>query len=158
MTRGYARAPSHQRAVGAVPRNHGKNHTLICALSSAGPLAPLVIDGSLTGVSFEYYVTHHLCPLLTPGQVVIMDNLSVHHRASLRTLIEARDCQLLFLSPYSPDFNPIELLFSKLKALIRGAAWRTVDALINGIAIALDAVSLEDTQHWFKHTYPQLLF
>lgn len=121
-------------------------------------MAPLVLDGSLTGVSFEYYVTYHLCPLLTPGQVVVMDNLAVHHRASIRTLIEARGCQLLFLSPYSPDFNPIEFMFSKLKAIVRGAAWRTIDALIQGIALALQAVSLTDIQHWFKHAHPQLLF
>lgn len=158
MTRSYARAPSDQRAMGTVPRQHGKNHTLICALNSAGPLAPLVIDGSLTGISFEYYVAHQLCPLLTPNQVVIMDNLPVHHRASIRTLIEAKGCHLLFLSPYSPDFNPVELLFSKIKAIMRGAAWRTVDALINGIALALNAVSATDIQHWFKHTQPLLLF
>jgi transposase len=131
---------------------------LICALSSAGPLAPLVIDGSLTGTSFEYYVAHQLCPLLAPNQVVVMDNLSVHHRASIRTLIEARGCQLLFLSPYSPDFNPIELMFSKVKAILRGAARRTVDTLIKGIALALNAVSVADIQHWFKHTHSRLLF
>lgn len=157
MTRGYARSSSDRRAIGVVPRNHGKNYTLICALSLAGPMAPLVLDGSLTGVSFEYYVASELCPLLSPGQVIVMDNLSSHHRASVRTLIESRGCKLLFLSPYSPDFNPIELLFSKLKALLRGYARRTVETLIQGIGTALGLVSKRDIQHWFNHTLLKLL-
>ena len=157
MTRGYARAPSDRRAAKVVPRNYGKNYTLICALSLAGPLAPLVIDGSLTGVSFEYYVACELCPLLSPGGVVIMDNLSSHHRACIRTPTLARGCKLLFLSPYSPDFNPIELLFSKLKALVRGYAQRTVETLIQGIGTALGLISIRDIQHWFNHTLLKLL-
>ncbi|WP_240740837.1 IS630 family transposase [Deinococcus sp. Arct2-2] len=133
MTRGYARAPSNQRAVSVVPRNHGKNDTLICALGSAGPLAPLILDGPVTAVSFEYYVQHELCPALTRDQVVIMDNLSSHHRASIRTLIEDRGCTLLFLPSYSPDFDPIEWLFSQVKGVLRGDARRSVDRLIEGI-------------------------
>ena len=133
MTRGSARAPRHLRAVCASPRNHGQNQSLICALSLAGPLAPLVIDGSLNGEVFEWSVREELCPVLVAGQVVILDNLSSHHLASIRTLIEARGCTLLYLSPYSPDFNPIELLFSKLKALVRGEAPRTIPKVIANI-------------------------
>ena len=150
MTRGYARAPSDRRAIGVVPRNHGKNYTLICALGSAGPLAPLIMDGPVTGVSFEYYVQHELCPQLTGEQVVIMDNLSSHHRASVRTLIEAQGCTLLFLPSYSPDFNPIEWLFSQLKARVRGYARRSVERLMEGIGEALHAVSGQEVRHWFN--------
>ena len=156
MTRGYARAPSHLRAVGQVARNHGLNQTLICGLRLAGPVAPLVIPGAVNGGTFEWYVREHLCPTLEPGQVVVMDNLSSHHRASIRTLIEARDCMLLYLSPYSPDFNPIEMMFSKLKALVRGGGWSTVDTLMDAIGRALQAVTPFDTFGWFKHAHPHM--
>ena len=89
--------------------------------------------------------------------MVVMDNLSSHHRASIRTLVEARGCTLLFTSPYSPDFNPIELMFSKLKALVRGGAWRVVGELHTAIGAALNAVSHVEIQHWFKHTHPKIL-
>ena len=157
MTRGYGRAPSHARAIDRVPRNHGRNQTLICALSLAGPQAAIVIDGALDGDVFEWYVRNILCPTLRRGQVVVLDNLSSHHRASIRTLIEAQGCEMLFTSPYSPDFNPIELMFSKIKALVRGGAWRVVPELINAIGSALDAVKRLDIEHWFKHAHPQVL-
>lgn len=158
MTRGYARAPSHQRAVDAVPRNHGLHYTLVCAVSLAGPLAPLILDGPMTALVFEWYVREQLCPTLVKGQVVILDNLSSHRRPVIRALIEAAGCTLLYLSPYSPDFNPIELVFSKLKALVRGAACRTVDTLFDAIGTALNAVTHADLAHWFKHTFFSVLF
>lgn len=154
MTRGYARAPSHLRAVGKVARNHGLNYTLICAVSLAGPLAPLVIDGPLNAEVFEWYVREILCPTLSSGQVVVLDNLSSHHRASIRTLIEARSCTLLYLSPYSPDFNPIEMMFSKVKAWVRGGNWRTAETLMHGIGQALQAVTGLNIFGWFRHAYP----
>lgn len=154
MTRRYARAPSHQRAWGRVPRNHGRNQTLICALQCTGPTASLVLTGAVNGSSFEWYVREVLCPALPPGQVVIMDNLSSHHRASVRTLIEARGCRLLFLPPYSPDLNPIELLFSKVKARVRAGSWRTVDDLLAAIWAALDAVTTQEVAAWFRHAHP----
>ena len=141
MTRGYARAPSTERVTCPVVRAYGKNHTLICAQSLAGPLAPLVIEGAVNGGLFEWYVQNQLCPTLSPGQVVVMDNLSSHHWASIRTLIKAQKCTLLYLSPYSPEFNPIERLFSRLKALLRGWKEDTVQALYNGIGRALGAVT-----------------
>ena len=141
VTRGYARAPSTERATCPVVRAYGKNHTLICAQSLAGPLAPLVIEGEVNGDLFEWYAQNQLCPTLSPGQVVVMDNLSSHHRASVRTFIEAQECILLYLSPYSPEFNPIERLFSRLKALLRGWKEDTVQALYNGIGRALGAVT-----------------
>lgn len=157
MTRGYARAPRHLRAVCAVPRNHGQNQSLICALSLAGPMAPLVIDGPLNGEVFEWYVREELCPALTAGQVVVLDNLSSHHRKSIRTLIEAQGCTLLYLSPYSPDLNPIELLFSKLKALVRGDAPRTVQNVIERIGSALQTIMPKEIQGWFRHAHPRIL-
>ncbi|CAM4076274.1 IS630 family transposase [Deinococcus marmoris] len=157
MTRGYARAPRQLRAVCASPRNHGQNQSLICALSLAGPLAPLVMDGPLNGEVFEWYVREELGPALKPGQVVVLDNLSSHHLASIRTLIEARGCTLLYLSPYSPDFNPIELLFSKLKALVRGAAPRTISDVISSIGRALQGIQSMEIRAWFKHAHPRLL-
>jgi transposase len=156
MTRGYARALSTARAVGQVSRNYGKNHTLICALSLAGPLVPLVIEGAMNGELFEWYVQDQLCPTLSPGQVVVMDNLSSHHRASIRTLVEAQGCTLLYLSPYSPDFNPIEMLFSKLKALLRGWEETTVQALYDGIGRALEAVTPQNIFGWFRHAHPSV--
>ena len=156
MTRGYARAPSHSRAVGQVARNHGLNQTLICVLRLAGPVAPLVIPGAVNGDTFEWYVREQLCSTLTPGQVVVMDNLSSHHRASVRTLIEARGCTLLYFSPYSPDFNPIEMMFSKLKALVRAGGWSSVETLIDAIGRALQAVTPSDTFGWFRHAHPPM--
>ena len=106
-----------------------------------------MLDGALDGVAFEWYVKHILCPTLQKDQVVVLDNLSSHHRASIRTLIEAHGCEVLFTSPYSPDFNPIELMFSKLKALVRGGAWRVVTDVHNAIGVALNAVSDVDIRH-----------
>lgn len=154
MTRGYARASRHQRAVYRVPRNWGKNHTLICTLGLRGPMAPLVVEGSVNGAVFEWYVREVLCPTLQPGQVVVMDNLSSHHRASVRTLVEAQGCEVMFLPPYSPDFNPIELMFSKLKALVRGQARRTVEALLAALWAVLDAITAQEAANWFKHAHP----
>lgn len=156
MTRGYGRAHRTRRAVCSVPRNWGRNQTLICALQVTGPFAPLVVEGAVNGPIFEGYVREVLCPALTPGQVVVLDNLSAHHRASVRTCIEAQGCSVLFLPPYSPDFNPIEMLFSKVKALIRASEWRAVPALLKGIWTALDAVTLRDVFGWFTRTFPQV--
>ena len=157
MTRGYGRAHRSRRAICSVPRNWGRNQTLICALQVSGPIAPLIIEGAVNGVSFEWYVQKVLCPALTPGQVVVMDNLASHHRASVRTHIEAKGCEVLFLPPYSPDFNPIELMFSKVKAQVRAGEWRDLPALLQAIGSALEHVSLHDIFGWFTHTFPNIL-
>lgn len=117
----------------------------------------MVIDGALDGDVFEWYVRDILCPTLQDHQVVVLDNLSSHHRASVRTLIEAQGCTVLFTSPYSPDFNPIELMFSKIKALVRGGAWRVVPDLLDAIGNALDTVKRLEIEHWFKHAHPRIL-
>ena len=156
MTRGSGRAHRTRRAICSVPRNWGRNHTLVCALQASGPFAPLILEGAVNGVSFEWSVRELLCPALTPGQVVVLDNLSAHHRASVRTHIEARGCVVLFLPPYSSDFNPIEQMFSKVKARVRAGEWREVSALLQGISNALDAVSLRDVFGWFTHVFPDI--
>lgn len=154
MTRPYARALRSKRAYASVPRNIGKNLTLLCALSNSGPQAALVIEGAVNGDVFETYVREVLCPTLRTGQTVVMDNLSSHKRVAVRTLIESVGCRLVYLPPYSPDFNPIEMLFSKLKAALRRAGERTKDKVIDAIGRALDTVTEQDVLGWFRHALP----
>lgn len=151
----YAWAPRGERAHGVVPRNRGQNLTLIAALTAAGGGAAMTLDGATDALAFEAYVREVLVPTLRPGQLVILDNLSVHKGATTRALVEAAGCALLFLPPYSPDFNPIELAFGKLKALLRRAGARTRAALEAAIGTALDALTAADARAWFAHCgYP----
>lgn len=129
MTRRYGRAPRGQRLVAAVPHGHWKTSTFVAGLRFSGLTAPLVIDGAMNGTIFHAYVEQVLAPTLTPGDIVIMDNLSSHKVAGVRELIEARGATLVYLPPYSPDLNPIEKAFAKLKALLRKIAARTVSRL-----------------------------
>ncbi len=155
MTPRYARAPRGTRVYGAVPRNRGRNVTLIATLSTAGLGAAMTIAGALDGPAFAAYVRAFLAPTLRPGQIVVRDNLAVHRDATARRLIEARGCQLLFLPAYSPDFSPIEHAFGKLKEHLRRAGARTRDALEAAIAAALDTVTPQDAAAWFRHCgYP----
>jgi transposase len=155
LTRLYAWAPHDQRARGHVPRNHGKNLTFVAALTCAGVQAPWAIEGAMDTVAFEAYVCHVLLPTLRPGQVVVMDNLSVHKAARIHEAVGAHGCSLLFLPAYSPDCNPIELMFSKLKAVLRKLGSRTQEALLDGLAVALDAILSTDAAAWFRHAgYP----
>jgi transposase len=124
----YGRAPKGKRACGSVPRNRGKNMTLIAGLSLQGMTASMILDGAANGVAFETYVEQILVPSLTAGQIVVMENLSIHKGAKVRSAIEARGCQLLFLPSYSPDLSPIEEAFSKLKAALRRASARRREA------------------------------
>ena len=128
LTRLYARAPKGKRAHGSLPRNRGKNMTLIASLSLQGLGESLILDGSANAEVFEIYVEQILAPSLQPGQMVIMDNLSIHKGEKVRQLIEARGCQLLFLPAYSPDLSPIEEAFSKVKAVLRRIGARTREA------------------------------
>lgn len=151
MTRRYARAPRAARAIGAVPRNYGQRTTLLAALTPSGLDAPLLLAGALDTASFVAYLEQVLCPTLRPGQVVVLDNLSCHRAAAARAAIEAVGCTLQFLPTYSPDFNPIELAFAKVKASLRRAAARTQAALDAAIREAIDAVTATDAHHWFRH-------
>jgi transposase len=133
MTRRLGRCPRGQRLVAAVPHGHWKTSTFVAALRAKGLTAPLVLDGAMNGDAFRAYVEQFLAPTLAPGDIVIMDNLGSHKVSGVRQAIEARGASLLYLPPYSPDLNPIEQSFAKLKALIRKAAARTREALWNSI-------------------------
>jgi transposase len=146
LTTLYARAPKGERARGSVPRNRGKNTTLLASLTLEGLGAAMLIEGSVNAAAFEAYVEHLLVPSLHPGQIVVMDNLSVHKGARVRHLIEDKGCQVLFLPAYSPDFSPIEETFSKIKAFLRRAGARTREALEEAIAQALLTVTAQDAQ------------
>ena len=147
----YARAPKGARAYGSVPRNRGKNTTLIAALGWSGMGESMIIEGSTNAAAFELYIEEILAPSLTEGQIVIMDNLAAHKGKKVEQLIEAKGCQLLFLPGYSPDFSPIEETFSKLKAHLRRAGARTREALQDSLCQALLTVTAQDAQCWFRH-------
>jgi transposase len=134
-----------------VPRNRGKNTTLMASLSLEGVGASMIIEGAATAAAFEAYIEHILVPSLQAGQIVVMDNLQVHKGARVRQLIESKGCQLLFLPAYSPDLSPIEETFSKLKAFRRRAGARTREALLEAIIQALLTVTSKDAHGWFRH-------
>lgn len=155
LTRLWARAPQGQRAVGRVPRNHDPRLSLVAALTPAGAGPAMTAPGAIDGPAFTAYVRAVLAPSLRPGQVVILDNLSVHKGAEVRRLIEAAGCRVLFLPPYSPDFAPIEEAFSKIKAYLRGVGARTQVALEAAISEALARITAADARGWFGHCgYP----
>ena len=152
MTRRYGRAPrGGERAYGSVPRNRGKNTTLLASMSLEGIGAAMAVEGSTTQKVFEAYVERFLAPTLKAGQVVIVDNLGAHKGRKVRELIESRAASVSFLPPYSPDFNPIEEAFSKIKAILKKVAARGREALIEAIGIALEAVGRQDAWGWFAH-------
>jgi transposase len=134
-----------------VPRTHGKNTTVVVALTPDGLQAPWMIEGAMDTATFEWYITEALGPTLRPGQVVVLDNLSAHRAANMRQALAARGCSLLFLPPYSPDFTPIEQAFSKLKAILRGLGARTREALEEAVRLAVDAITPTDATAWFAH-------
>ena len=147
----YARAPRGERAFGKAPRNWGKNVTLISSITLEGMGASMSIEGSADGESFSLYLKEVLCPALKRGQIVVMDNLSVHKSKRVRELIEQRECELWFLPPYSPDLNPIEEAFSKAKGILKKAKARTLDVLFEATARALSAVGERDARGFFGH-------
>lgn len=150
MARFCARALRGQRAVGHVPKNWGDSVTLCAGIALRGLIAPLYLHGSMNGDVFEAYIEQFLVPELRSGDIVVMDNLSAHKRASVRTLIEQAGAKLVFLPPYSPDFSPIEPAWSKVKALLRRSAARTYDALLEAVTSALHAITLNDARGWFR--------
>ncbi len=150
MARRYGRAPRGERLRAAVPHGHWKTTTFVAGLRLDGVVAPLVLDGPINATAFEAYVEQFLAPTLQPGDIVVMDNLSSHKGPKVRALIEAVGAKLLYLPPYSPDFNPIEKLFSKLKALLRKAAERTVDGLWRVIGERLDRFTQRDCANYFE--------
>jgi transposase len=147
----YGRAAPGQRVVEATPGISGKHYTMIATLGLFGVVAPWVFEGAMNTNAFETYVEHVLVPTVRPGDWVICDNLSAHKSEATRLEIEARGAHLVFLPPYSPDLNPIELCWSKVKTALRRAKARTFNALIDAVAGALRSISLSDIQAWFAH-------
>ena len=137
------------RAASAVSQHFRKTTTFVGALGATGMTAPMVLDGPMDGSAFEAYVTQVLVPTLRPGDIVVMDNLPAHKRAEVRIAIEAVGARLLYLPPYSPDLNPIEMAFAKLKAALRKAAARSIEALVNAIAATLVTFTAQECLNFF---------
>lgn len=151
MTRLRGRAPCGARLVAYAPHGHWKTTTFLAALRVSGLTAPLVIDGAINGEIFLRYVQQHLAPTLQPGDIVVMDNLNAHKVAGVREAIESVQAQVLYLPPYSPEFNPIEQVFAKFKALLRSAQERTVEALWHRCGEALDHFDEAECRNYFRH-------
>jgi len=151
MARLYGHSPYGQRCVAALPHGRWKTTTFVGALRATGMTAPMVLDGPMDGLAFEAYVTQVLVPTLRPGDIVVMDNLAAHKRAevAIAIAIEAAGARLQYLPPYSPDLNPIEMAFAKLKAALRKTAARSIDALVNAIAVALAAFTAQQCLNFF---------
>jgi transposase len=151
MTRAYARSRRGQRLIDHAPLGHWNTTTLVAAITHQGPIAPLVLDGPMNTEAFVAYVEQMLVPALAPGAIVVMDNLSPHHSPQVERLLRAAGAELVYLPPYSPDFNPIELVWSKVKAFLRAAKARTPEALWAAIAAALERVTPVDIRGFFCH-------
>ena len=155
LTRTYGRAAPGQRVSEGTPDYSGPHYTVVASLGLAGIQAPWVVQGAMNGATFATYAQHELGPSLQAGDILIMDNLSAHKNAEARAWLQARGVQIIDLPPYSADFNPIELCWSKVKQALRAAKARTFDALIEALATALHSVVPEDAQAWFAHCgYP----
>lgn len=151
MTRTHGYAPKGQRLIDAAPHGHWHTTTFVGAITTRGWIAPLVLDGAINGEWFRAYVERVLVPDLRRGDVVVMDNLGSHTAAGVRRAVEGAGCRLLYLPPYSPDLNPIENAFSKLKGLLRAAAERTVDGLWTAIGVLLDRFTRRECRNYFRH-------
>ena len=158
MTRLRARAPKGKRAYSKIPRNQGKNTTLIAAITLEGAMGDsMTIEGATDAEAFEAYVEHFLAPSLEKGKVVVLDGLGAHRTEKVRELVQSRGADLVFLPSYSPDLNPIEEAFSKIKGIVRKVGARTREELVEAIGRALAAVTPEDAAGWFAHAgyWPQ---
>jgi transposase len=151
LARRYGRSALGARLVAAVPHGHWRTTTFVAGLRQSGVIAPLVLDGPMTGPAFRAYVEQFLAPALAPGDVVVLDNLAAHKVHGVPQALAAAGASLLYLPPYSPDFNPIEQLFAKLKALLRKAAARTKDELWHAIDRLLAAVPPSECANYLNH-------
>lgn len=151
LTRLYGRAAPGERVAEATPGCSGPHYTVVALMGLAGPAAPLIFEGAMSKLVFESYVEQMLVPTLQAGDLVVLDNLSAHKSEPASVLIEARGARLVFLPPYSPDLNPIEKCWAKVKMALRAAKARTFDALVEALAIALRSISLTDIESWFAH-------
>jgi transposase len=151
MARSHGRARRGERLVAAVPYGHWHTTTFLCGLRQDALVAPLVLDGAINGAAFLAYIEQILCPVLRAGDIVVCDNLASHKVSGVREAIQACGASLLYLPPYSPDLNPIELAFSKLKRLLRSAAARTVDALWSAIGKLLNQFAADECANYLRH-------
>lgn len=151
MTRLYGRAPRGHRVCGAAPFGHWKTMTFVAALRLDGVTAPWLLDGAMDGDAFRTYIEHVLVPILEPGDIVVMDNLPAHKVAAVRSALGQAGAQVFYLPPYSPDMNPIELAFAKLKGLLRQDPARTIDTLWRRIGKLLDAFTPTECANFFSH-------
>jgi transposase len=147
----YAWSKKGQRAYGSVPRNRGKNTTLLASMTIEGMGPSLAVEGATTALVFETYVERVLAPTLRRGQVVVMDNLSAHKGERVRELIEGHGCELSYLPSYSPDLNPIEEAFSKMKGLLRKVEARSREALLEALGVAISTITHRDARGFFEH-------
>ena len=150
MTRLYGRAAKGERVVETVPQNYGENITMLASLSLSGISAPMTLNGAVDGVVFKTYVEQVLCPTLHAGDIVVMDNLPAHKVSGIKELIEASRAKLIYLPPYSPDLNPIEKCWSKIKTYLRRAKARTRAELEKALREALLLITKEDAVGWFR--------
>jgi transposase len=151
LTRSHGRAAPGERVVEAVPQNYGSNVTLLAALSLNGVSAPWMLEGSVDTEAFRLYLEQVLGPALQPGDIVVMDNLSVHKVSGLTELLASRGARLEYLPPYSPDLNPIEKCWSKIKTALRKAKARTLEALEEALKKAFASITESDARAWFNH-------
>lgn len=151
MTRLYGRAAKHERVVEAVPDTRFHRTTILSSVRLDGTTVPFVFEGALNGDIFRIYINQLLVPSLKPGDIVIMDNLSSHKVSGITEAIEAVGASVMFLPPYSPDLNPIELMWSKIKAILRKLKIRAKELMCNAIATAFDSISTDDIYAWFRH-------
>jgi len=149
MTRHYGRAARGERVRDRIPNGRWQTTTLIAAIGRNGPQAPWIIEGAMDGVAFAVWCKQVLAPTLEPGDIVIMDNLSVHKNAQARAAIQAAGAEVWDLPPYSPDLNPIEKMWSKVKAILRKEKARDYQALCSAVATAFEKITRDDTTNWF---------
>jgi len=151
MARLYGWSPRGERSIASIPHGHWKTLTLVMGLRHDGAIAPWIVDGAMTGEAFRVYIESILCPELKAGDIVICDNLACHHVAGVREAIERKGAFLRHLPPYSPDLNPIENAFAKIKSVLRKLGKRTVDALLESVLPALESLSKDDCTGFFRH-------
>ena len=151
LTRTFGRAAPGERVCEATPGVSGTHYTVIASLSVQAIEATWLLEGAMTGETFDYYVAQILCPTLRKGDLVFIDNLNVHKSAHVRALIEGCGAQLDFLPPYSPDFNPIEQCWSKIKTVLRKRKARTFDELVEAMCFAFESISPKDARAWFTY-------
>ena len=151
LTRLYGRAPTGERVQESVPRNYGQQTSIISAVGLSGPTATFTVEGTVDTTIFNAYVEQVLSPTIEVGDILILDNLSAHRASQIETVAAARGAQVIWLPPYSPDFAPIELMWSKIKSALRAAKARTREELERALITALKLVTADDCAGWFSH-------